>query len=139
MERISRRAERHRGAARRERQAIRFRDVDEWGRPTTVEELTELIAKVPMADDPYEVGWEVWGGAMGVIGSSEPAEVAHGLWLLWGGLTDWVERKPDETAEAHEAMRRAAADWAAVKDDPPARDAYFGYWLYEVIGYERPM
>lgn len=118
---------------------MHFRDVDEWGRPTTVEGLTELIAKVPKADDPYEVGGEVWRGAMGVAGRSpQPAEVGYDLWLLWGGLTDWVENKPDETAEAHEAMRRAAADWAAVKDDPSARDAYFDYWLYEVIGYDRP-
>ncbi len=105
--------------------------MDEWGRPTTVEELDALIEQVPTSDDAYAVAWEVWGGTMGVAGTSE---VGHALWLLWGGLTDWAEAGTDQEADAHEAMRRAATEWAAVKDDPAGRDRYFDHWLYESSG-----
>jgi hypothetical protein len=44
----------------------------------------------------------------------------HGLWLMWGSLTDWVENRPSETPEAEEAMRRAASEWLTLADDQSA-------------------
>jgi hypothetical protein len=37
-------------------------------------------------------------------------EHCKALWLLWGALTAWVEMKPEESAEAEQSMRIAAAD-----------------------------
>jgi hypothetical protein len=60
------------------------------------------------------------------------------LWLLWFGLTDWIEVRPEETDEAEAAIRRAASEWLQVADDEPARAAFFERWLYGELGYERP-
>ena len=76
---------------------------------------------------------------MSAVSPSEP-EGSHcqALWLLWGALTDRVERKPTERAVAEEAMGRAAREWLDVVDDEPAWRAYFDRWLYDEMGYARP-
>ena len=88
---------------------------------------------------PYETGRVIWSTAMSAVTASEPeGSQCHALWLLWGALTDWVERKPAERAVAEEAMRRAAREWLDVVDDPPAWRAYFDHWLYDEMRYVRP-
>ena len=75
---------------------------------------------------------------MSIVGQSEEASALWALWALWGGLTDWVEVKPQETAEAENAMVEAAKQWLALSEDQAAREQYYEHWLYEVVGYERP-
>ena len=65
-------------------------------------------------------------------------EVMWPMWLLWGALTDWIEVKPEETPQAEAAMRRAAQEWLATRDEVEAQRAYFERWLYEEMGIERP-
>lgn len=85
--------------------------------------------------DPYDAARRIWGEAMGA--APESRDIMWPLWLLWGALTDWVETKPDGEGAAHEAMRRAAAEWLALPEETGARMAYFERWLYDEIGYER--
>jgi hypothetical protein len=88
---------------------------------------------------PYAAGREIWSTAMaGGTGPSPEGDYCEGLWMLWGALTDWVENKPEEEAQAEEAMRRAARQWLDVGDDARGRHQYLVRWLYEEMGYERP-
>ena len=84
----------------------------------------------------YRSGRRIWSTAFRHAGG--PDEVMWPMWLLWGALTDWVEVRPAETAQAEAAMRRAAHEWLALPDDAGARRAYFDRWLYDELGYERP-
>ncbi len=85
---------------------------------------------------PYDAGWIIWGTAMSVIPSPE---LMHPLWLIWGALTDWVELRPDESAQAETTMIRAAKEWLSVPStEAHARKAYLDRWVYEEMGYERP-
>ena len=84
---------------------------------------------------PYEEGREILGLALSV---AEQSSEAWALWLLWGGLTDCVENKPEETGEAEGAMVRAAKEWLILSEETAEREQYFDRWLYEEIGYERP-
>jgi hypothetical protein len=101
----------------------------------TYNELDALVAQVPSAENPYEVGLAIMSAAV------EPMltpDIASRQYVVWGGLTDWFELKPDERAEALRDMRRAATEWDAVRADPTARDRYFDRWRYDVLGLERP-
>ncbi len=60
-----------------------------------------------------------------------------GLWLLWGGLTDWAEEEPEGVREAEEAMLRAAKEWLALEDKEEQREIYFQHWLHDEIGYNQ--
>lgn len=61
------------------------------------------------------------------------------MWLIWGALTDWLEMLPEETAQAEDAMLRAASEWLAIeKQDASAREAYFNRWIYDELEYPRP-
>jgi hypothetical protein len=109
--------------------------------------LRDLAAALPASDAPYQTARNIRFGAMaGIPGAWKQLDVhqkrlndqLHGLWLLWGSLTDWVENKPDEAAEAEEIMRRAATEWLIVADDETRWRAYFDRWLYDEMGYERP-
>ena len=89
--------------------------------------------------NPYEAGREIHSTAMSAAsGDSTDAEQCWALWLLWGALTDWVEMKPNEQAEAEESMRRAAEEWLALYDGEPQWRRYFDHWLYTEMGMERP-
>ena len=85
---------------------------------------------------PYRAGSRIWSTAMRNADASH--EVMWPMWLLWGALTDWIEVKPEETAQAEAAMRRAAQEWLATPDEVEAQRAYFERWLYEEMGIERP-
>lgn len=98
-------------------------------------ELDALIAQAPTAEDPYEVGLAIMSAAVEPMLTSD---IASRQYVLWGGLTDRLELKPEEGADALTAMRQAATEWQAVKDDSTARDEYFDRWLYDVLGLERP-
>lgn len=88
---------------------------------------------------PYETGRVMWSTAMSAVSPSEPEGAqCHALWLLWGALTDSVERNPAERPSAEEMMRRAAREWLEVVDDESAWRAYFDRWLYDELGYKRP-
>ena len=84
---------------------------------------------------PYDVGRDIWSIA---FTNADQADALWALWLQWGGLTDWVERRPDERDEAERSMLEAAQAWLDVEHDDTRRIEYFDHWLYEVIGYERP-
>lgn len=88
------------------------------------------------SDDAYERARDLHDHSMVNV---ETGWIFHPLWLLWGGLTDWPEIRPDEASEAAAAMRRAASEFFAldVGDDPAVR-AYFDRWLYEELHYGRP-
>ena len=99
----------------------------------------------------YDVGSRIWGAAMGGMReTSAQSDVAHGLWLIWGALTDMVDA-PRSTAtedEANDMMRRAAAEWLAVAEDPTLVEAHWalrraaprpyavgvGHWLVFGVG-----
>jgi hypothetical protein len=109
--------------------------------------LRELAGALIDADSPYDIAREIHFGAMGGI----PGEWGlldgrqkllndslHALSLVWGSLTDWIENKPQETAQAEAEMRRAAREWLAVPDDEAALRAYFDRWVYDEMGYAKP-
>lgn len=86
---------------------------------------------------PYEAGRAIWAAGLGGTGSCRDGSHCSALWLLWGSLTDWVENKPAEAAEAEVTMRRAAAEWLEVADNEIRWRQYFERWLYDEMGYER--
>jgi hypothetical protein len=96
----------------------------------------ELVAS---SRDPYETGRRIHSKAMSAAsGDSPDAEHCWALWLLWGALTDWVERKPDERPEAAQSMRRAAKEWLELPNGESGWRRYFDHWLYSEMGLERP-
>ena len=111
--------------------------MDELDRPKALVELDAVIAKVATADDPYVVVVsELCGCALEATSTSE---IAYRLYRLWAELSDWQELRPESKPEADAAMRRAATEWVAVKDDATARDRYLDHWLDDVLGGERPI
>lgn len=87
----------------------------------------------------YELGRDIHSMAMSAAsGDSPEAEHCWALWLLWGALTDWIERKPDEKLKAEDTMRRAAEEWLELPHGEPAWRRYFDHWLYSEMGLERP-
>jgi hypothetical protein len=90
------------------------------------------------AEPPYETGMKMWETAMGAVGPKGPEGAqCHGLWLLWGALTDWVQLHSDERDAAERVMRRAAGEWLEVPDEEAAIDAYFARWLQSELPQER--
>lgn len=115
------------------------RDKEGMGADALVSIRREAAALLAGTVAPYEAGRIMWQAAIAGVGEGgKDHDQCHALWLLWGGLTDRVEVRPDETAEAEAAIRRAASEWLDVADDEPARTAFFDRWLYDEIGYERP-
>ena len=91
----------------------------------TLARVNALAESLVTSDEPYRLASSVGDAASDALVSSLIAcDVHH----LWRGLTDWYELKPGDRAAAVAAMRRAASDWAVVKDDPAARGAYFTRW-----------
>lgn len=103
--------------------------MDEWGRPDTVDEVEALIARLPRADDPYDVARTIMQGATSI---TDACEYWAELYLLWACFTDWVEAE-DDGAEAIDAMRQAASQWGGVKDREEARAVYFDHWMFDVM------
>ncbi|BFU46694.1 hypothetical protein [Krasilnikovia sp. MM14-A1004] len=62
------------------------------GQPSAehLQRITTLARDLLAADDPYDVGWQLWGDAMNHAGD----QFAGNIQALWGSLTDWVELKP---------------------------------------------
>jgi hypothetical protein len=85
--------------------------------------------------DPYEAGRRIWSEAFSHAPVSP--KVMWPLWLLWGGLTDWIEMKPKEAGLANEAMRRACHEWLTTVTNESSRKAYFEKWLFEELGLKR--
>lgn len=97
-------------------------------------EALGLLRRLAAGDDqPYNLGLDIWQLSLG------HAEdwIFWPLWLLWGALTDWVENKPTEATQAEEAMVEAAKAFLQIVGNEEREQAYFDYWLYERIGYER--
>lgn len=92
--------------------------------------------------DPRTVAYDIWDLAM--KGAAQPGppsstrDHCHALWLTWGSLTDAIEMRPDEKAEAEETMLHAAGEWLRAADDERAWRHYFEHWLYTELGYKRP-
>ena len=82
--------------------------------------------------DAYSAGWNVWKTAFSH--AAESPERMWKLWLIWGALTDRVEVRPEEKAEAVVVMRRAASEWLALDGDPRSRKAYLDRWVFELTG-----
>jgi hypothetical protein len=100
--------------------------------------LLERIASSEAVDDAYTLASDAWKYSMSRV-ELEGDWIFHPMWLLWGGLTDWAELKPEEAQDAAISMRRAASEFLAIDPaDEPAQRAYFDVWLYEELGYERP-
>ncbi|GIJ50380.1 hypothetical protein Val02_72660 [Virgisporangium aliadipatigenens] len=96
-------------------------------------QVTALAERLVTAEDPYEAGLELWGHAGRTAG-----ELAVGMQLIWGFLTDRVELKPEEGQQARAEMRRAAREWLALDlADRAAVEGYLDYWLHDVCGYDR--
>jgi hypothetical protein len=98
------------------------------------EELDRRVAAVATAPDPYEAALEVTNCAVDHLVTSL---VASRLYQIWAALQDRFEQREGEAPEALAAMRRAAAEWRAAKDDAAAREAYLDHWQYGVLGYDR--
>ncbi|MEU0963600.1 hypothetical protein ABZ328_29255 [Micromonospora aurantiaca] len=95
--------------------------------------VTALMGQLLTAQDPYEVGVELWGCSGRAAG-----EVAPDMQLIWGALTDWVELKPEEGQQAKARVRRAAQEWLALDlANRAAIERYLDYWVHDVCGYGR--
>lgn len=111
-----------------------------WGRqpaPRNDVELRErvhVLAAGIVAGTAYSywASWEIFG-----LGMDLHTQLSTGLNLVWGALTDWVERRPKERAEAESRMQEAAAEWLAVEHDPAAEQRYFDRWVHGILGYDR--
>jgi hypothetical protein len=108
--------------------------MNEWGRPNTTEEIDALIAKIPTAEDPYELAVAICGGVL-----DTDSRFDGRLYLLWACFGDWVELDEDAEAEAFAAMRAAALEWPRVKHDEKTAAAYFDHWMYDVIRVNRAL
>ena len=96
----------------------------------------EMCKMLAAEESPYDGGRNIWGIAMSH--SSTSPEVMHPLWLIWGALTDWVENKPDEKAQAEKEMLRAAREWLSLEPkDSSTMVVYLERWVYDEMGYER--
>ncbi len=99
------------------------------------------VAIAEEKEKPHAAGRAIWSTAFdGSFCESVAPDPEHckALWLLWGALTDWLELKPEESAEAEQAMRRAAREWLQAADDESKWRAYFEHWLYAEMEYSRP-
>jgi hypothetical protein len=97
----------------------------------------ELQGMVAGAIEPYDAATDVYEMALDHLELCP--DVMHPLWLLWAALADWFEVKPEEQAEADGAALRAATEWLSLGDDPQSRKSYFEHWVFEEMGYERPI
>ena len=100
-------------------------------------DVLALLRRIAAGNNqPYDLGRRIWQLSMVKV---DPAGdwVYHPLWLLWGALTDWVEVKPAETAQAEDAMVEAAKGFLRVAGQETLERAFFDHWLYERLGYER--
>jgi hypothetical protein len=84
---------------------------------------------------PDEVGRDIWATAMsgaayyansGAFDAER--DHCHGLWLVWGALTD-------EPESSWATMLRAAREWLAVRDDERKWRPWLHHWIYEEMGY----
>ena len=97
-----------------------------------------VIAVVNDETDPYSAAVDIWKIAFYSTRDGEEGSRCKGLWLQWGALTDWVERKPQERGVAIDAIRRAARGWLEAGQDLSLQHTYLDRWLYDELGYERP-
>jgi len=88
--------------------------------------------------EPYDAGLEIWGRAVREWPSDDGDEVCIALQLLWGALTDWVELRPSETAEAEGEMVRAAREWLVAEGTADAEAQYFDRWIAHAEACSRP-
>ena len=77
--------------------------------------LDQRIEDVATAEDPYEVSRDVRRIARE---HSDTSRVASRLFSIWDGLG----------ARGAGAMREAAREWSATRDEAAARDAYLDRW-----------
>jgi|GEM_PF-3846272 len=85
---------------------------------------------------PYDAAWNIWGKAVSLVSLSP--NVMHPFWLIWGSLTDWVENRPEERAQAESKMRQAATEWLDLdRNDAIAKKNYCDRWVYDELGYPR--
>ena len=84
----------------------------------------------------YRAARRIWGTA--IRHATASSTTMGPLWLIWGALTDWVERRPAEAEQAKEAMGRAAREWLSLPETADAHRAYFDRWLYKELEYARP-
>ena len=78
-------------------------------------QLDDLIAAVATASNPYEASSFVLGCAVDYLVTSL---TASRLYQVWAALHDWFDLNAAERPDALAAMRQAAGEWVAVKDDP---------------------
>jgi cold shock CspA family protein len=101
----------------------------------TLARLDASIAEIPLADHPYHASLVITGLAVDVIDS----DVGGDLYQMWSVLQDWYDLREEDAAEALDAIRQAALEWPAVKDDPAARIKYFARWRSTVrSAFRRP-
>jgi hypothetical protein len=92
---------------------------------------------------PYEAAHAMWALGMANVPTGDPVEgvgdeVAWAHWLIWGALTDWIELRPEETAEVDLLILEIARGWLDVEADPVARSTYLDHVVHDTLGYQRP-
>lgn len=120
--------------------------VDKHGRAVFAHDALALVRKHAVSlmegrEEPYVAARAMSGAGFDGSFCEEKApdpEHCKALWLLWGTLTDWIELKPEQSTEAEDSMRRAAAEWLEVMDEEPKWRDYFQHWLYSEMGIVRP-
>ncbi|MGN6546356.1 MAG: hypothetical protein ACTHK7_14985 [Aureliella sp.] len=109
--------------------------VEEVGRGLSEIE-NQMRSLLDAQSPPYDAAWNIWRTAMSLTPMSP--SVMHPFWLIWGALTDWVENRPDERAQAESKMRQAAREWLELnRDDAAEVKAYCDRWVYDEMGYAR--
>lgn len=84
---------------------------------------------------PYEGALHLWQVS---TGHTDSPDLMHPFWLIWGSLTDLVEKKPEKKSEAEASIVRACHEWLALPVDwPDLRHKYMDRWVYTEVEYER--
>ncbi|GLW36015.1 hypothetical protein Areg01_89500 [Actinoplanes regularis] len=71
------------------------------------------------------------------------SEVAVGLNLIWGALTDEMDApgrgSAEQDVQAVRHIKQAAVEWLGVMNSPDDRAAYLDFWVHDECGYPRDL
>ncbi|MFK0295648.1 hypothetical protein ACIQU6_34990 [Streptomyces sp. NPDC090442] len=86
---------------------------------------------------PYDAALEISARAGRECVSESPDMCFNEFLLIWSALTDRVELRPSETADAEADMIAAGREWLESEGDSDQERRYFDRWIHDKLGYSR--